>query len=267
MSMVNKNAITRVLNQAERRLPIPVLPVTVLGYHAVSNDQTIVDITKNNFERQIAFLKKHFQFITLDHVTAYIQGKQSFSKPAVALTFDDGYQDVYKTIAPLLIKNKIPATFFVMSDLAHSNRKELANKKQLMTFKELKELQRQGFTIGCHSATHANLSITTTDLQKEIRLSKKNLEKLFGTRIPYFAYPKGIYNAQVIAEVKRSEFNAAFAFEAGFIKRNTNLYIIPRMPVDWTHTQEQFEAFFTHWGVAYYLAKKRILNIWEKAKI
>lgn len=255
MKYVNKNIFSTLFTRIEHDLHLPISPVTVLGYHAVSNNKTIVDISPHMFQRHLSFLKKNFQFITLDNVINYINGKQTFAKPAVALTFDDGYSDVFTTIAPILAKDNIPAATFILSNPDYANRYELENNKKLMSIKEIKQLQNLGWTIGCHSATHAKLVDKYIELEKEITLSKKQLEKELTTQISYFAYPKGIYNQNVITKVKKAGFSAAFAFRTDFITRKSNLFTIPRSPVDWTHTMEQFEAFFTNWG-KYYLSTK-----------
>jgi len=255
MKYINKNTLSTIFTHMEKNLSMPTPPVTILGYHSISDDKTIVDIHPYMFQRQLSFLKKNFQFISLDSVIKYINGEQTFSRPAVALTFDDGYSDVYKTVAPLLAKDNIPAGIFVLTNPTKANRSELENDKKLMSIKEIKHLQNLGWTIGCHGATHAKLTDKQINLEKEIILSKKQLEKELLASIKYFAYPKGIYNRQVIAKVKKAEFTAAFTFKTGFITHKTNLYTIPRSPVDWTHTMEQFKAFFTNWG-KYYLSKK-----------
>lgn len=255
MKYINKNKLAVLFTRIEQGLRLPIPPVTILGYHAVSNDKTIVDINPHMFQKQLSFLKKNFKFITLDNVIDYINGEQTFTKPAVALTFDDGYSDVFTTIAPILAKDNIPAATFILSNPACANRQELENKKKLMSIKEIKHLRNLGWTIGCHSATHAKLVNKYIQLEKEITLSKKQLEKELNAPITYFAYPKGIYNQHVITKVKKAGFSAAFAFRNGFITHKTNSFTIPRSPVDRTHTIEQFEAFFTNWG-KYYLSTK-----------
>src|SRR5256885_10483824 len=182
MSFLNKNTLSDLMNGIEHSVKLPPPQVSILGYHAISPENTIVDIKIEMFMKQLAFRKKHCQLIPLDQVISFIQGKETFTKPAVALTFDDGYLDIMTTVSPILVKEKIPATLFVMSDLAHVNRLELANEKKLLSIKDIKYLQKLGFTIGCHTATHANLASKDADLEREILLSKKRLEKSFNTK-------------------------------------------------------------------------------------
>lgn len=253
-----KNRLSSFLTNVEKKMHIPGPSVVVLAYHTVSDNKTIVDVDPKVFKQQLEFLKKNFKFITLDKVIDYVYSKKTFNKPAVALTFDDGYKEVFTTIAPILAKEKIPATVFVLSNPSQANRAELENDKKLMSIQEIKHLQKLGWIIGCHSATHSNFFVLNLDFDKEIYQSKKLIEKKLRTSIKYFAYPKGLYNSFIIDQVKSAGYTASFAFEAGFISYRTNLMKIPRLPVDWTHSMAQFEAFFTNWGTFYFLAKQKL---------
>jgi peptidoglycan/xylan/chitin deacetylase (PgdA/CDA1 family) len=165
---------------------------------------------------------------------------------------------VFTKIAPLLAKENIPAAAFVLSDLSRANRSELENYKKLMSMQQIKLLQQIGWTIGSHSATHANLTDKNVDLEKEVLLSKKQLERELAIPISYFAYPKGIYNKIVVQQAKKAGYSAAFSFQTGFISNKTDLFTIPRIPIDHTHTMEQFEAFFTNWAKFYFLTKQQL---------
>lgn len=255
-----KDYVSVMLTRFEQKL-LPRPQITILGYHGVSNDKTIVDIEKNIFEKQLSFLEKSFTFVTLTDVLSFICGQKIFDKPAVALTFDDGYRDILTTVHPILRKKSIPATLFIMSDLEQISRKELANNKKLLSKNEILFLHKAGWEIGCHSATHANFADKRLDIQKEIIESKKTLEAFLHNTIRFFAYPKGLYTPRIAHKVQEAGFEAAFSFEAGIISQKSHLFSIPRTPVDATHTMEQYEAFFSHWGTFYLGSKQKWARI------
>ncbi len=251
MKRLTKDAVTALFTRFERTLGLRVPPVTVLAYHAVSDEHTHVDVTIADFKRQLAILHDTCTFITIDQVLSYIDGTVRFDRPAVAITFDDAYRDVFTTAAPILARHNIPASVFAVSDPNNVNRAELANDKPLMTTRELKTLHELGWIIGSHSATHAFFGDPRLNQHHEIARSKTVLEQELGIPIQYFVYPKGIYSPRITHAVARAGYRAGFAYEAGYINAKTDRYTIPRMPVDWTHTEEQFRAFFTNWGVGY----------------
>jgi peptidoglycan/xylan/chitin deacetylase (PgdA/CDA1 family) len=105
-----------------RRLPL------VLGYHRVVEDFRASSATAiapmliaaRTFERQIDWIGRRFTFVTLDDVAAQVEGTRTFTRPVAAVTFDDGYEDVYHHALPILRRKGIPAAVFVVTDVAGS---------------------------------------------------------------------------------------------------------------------------------------------------
>jgi peptidoglycan/xylan/chitin deacetylase (PgdA/CDA1 family) len=90
-------------------------PLAILYYHHVfehKNDFHPDDINAVDFDKQIAFLKKHFNIITLAQAIELLKTKRLPAK-ALVITFDDGYQDNFTVAAPILKKHNCPATFFI----------------------------------------------------------------------------------------------------------------------------------------------------------
>src|SRR5688572_18106427 len=73
----------------------------VIGYHRVVEDfrataaQTIAPmlISVPTFERQLDWIGRRFEFVSLDDLADAMEGKKRFKKPVAAITFDDGYAD------------------------------------------------------------------------------------------------------------------------------------------------------------------------------
>jgi len=250
------------LAKMESLLGIKSPTVSILLYHSVSYDNTVVDVEPKNFEYQIKYIMRNFDIITLDQVIDYIQGKIILRKPSVALTFDDGYKDILHNVVPILKKYKIHATIFVLASPHNANRNELANNKKIVNFLEIKKLKNTGWTIGCHTATHPNLAkLDKTMLKKEIIGSKTILEKKIKSTINFFCYPKGIYNSKVLKVTKKANYKAAFTTEAGFIKQSSDLYKIPRIGIDGSITSNQFPFFLTSSSILYFSIKNKLQSL------
>jgi peptidoglycan/xylan/chitin deacetylase (PgdA/CDA1 family)/SAM-dependent methyltransferase len=87
----------------------------ILAYHGVTpgpDDPHGLFIEPKVFAQQMAHLRAHYRPMSLPAILAAAQ-KRSLPPRAVAVTFDDGYRDALTTISPILVRNKIPATFFV----------------------------------------------------------------------------------------------------------------------------------------------------------
>jgi len=87
----------------------------ILAYHGVTpepDDPHGLFLEPKVFAQQMAHLRSHYRPMSL---AALLEGVQRGSLPpgAVAVTFDDGYHDALTTVSPILVKHRIPATFFV----------------------------------------------------------------------------------------------------------------------------------------------------------
>lgn len=93
----------------------------VLRYHSVAALEDRADryldhgltITPDAFERQLAFLTRHYTIVPLqDIVDRLRRGLAPYNK-AIAITFDDGFRDNYTRAFPLLRRYQAPATFYL----------------------------------------------------------------------------------------------------------------------------------------------------------
>jgi peptidoglycan/xylan/chitin deacetylase (PgdA/CDA1 family) len=97
----------------------------ILGYHRVVEDfaaaaQTEMPsmlIGRDMFERHIDWIGRHFRFASLDEIGERAASRRPFTEPVAAITFDDGYRDVFDHAFPLLKRKGIPAAIFVVTDL------------------------------------------------------------------------------------------------------------------------------------------------------
>ena len=253
----------------------------VIGYHRVVDDFAAAARTempgmltsRDMFEQHIDFLGRHFRFAGLDEIGEHMKSGQPFDEPVVAITFDDGYRDVYEQAFPVLQRKGIPAAIFVVTDLVgrpswqHHDRLyrlmakafsswedpqrelqalfrdlgempalpraatadpvsttvallpglSLANVGRVLnglesavgngfgpapltiTWPMLKDLQRAGWVVGSHTATHPSLPTESpAAIAEEVERSKRDLECQLGEPIEHFAYPGGHFNSLVV---------------------------------------------------------------------
>lgn len=214
--------------------------VSVLCHHSFSNSSDKYAVSLADFKKQLEVIKQYARFISVEDL-----GTKNFRGWNVCLTIDDGYQDV-QSIIPIVSSLKIPVTLFVLSESGKVNRKEINNNHKLLTIAQIKKLHKLGWTIGCHSATHADLSqLSKADLIKEIVDSKKSLENRLGIKIKYFAYPKGIYTPKIVECVKKAGYKMAFSTEIGKFDKNVNQLFVPRTVVDKSRSISEFPYFFS----------------------
>jgi len=86
-------------------------------YHSVTDEpDPLFGLSAAAFARQVAFLARHYRVVALEEVAEMAAGRRAWIERAVALTFDDGYEDTYLVAFPILKKHRLPATIFVTTD-------------------------------------------------------------------------------------------------------------------------------------------------------
>lgn len=109
-----------------RRLPL------IIGYHRVVEDFRARNghempgmvVSRGMLERHLDWVGKRFRFVSLDELGARLEASDCAS-PMAAVTFDDGYADVYANAFPLLVRKGIPAAVFAVTDLVETGRPPL----------------------------------------------------------------------------------------------------------------------------------------------
>ena len=91
--------------------------LTVVMYHYVrdlkySRYPSIKGLEVTLFKEQIAFLKKHYSFVTVEEVIAATQGIHKLPSHPVLLTFDDAYIDHFTYVFPILKNEGVQGAFY-----------------------------------------------------------------------------------------------------------------------------------------------------------
>jgi peptidoglycan/xylan/chitin deacetylase (PgdA/CDA1 family) len=93
----------------------------ILRYHSVSGDpgwagdfvQESLVAPPDVFDRQIAFLARRYRVVSVADLVGALRRGVAIDGGAVAITFDDGYEDNYRVALPILRRHGVPATFYV----------------------------------------------------------------------------------------------------------------------------------------------------------
>lgn len=69
-------------------------------------------ITTEDLDNKLAFLARHFNFISLNDAYLMLKGDKPTIPHGLVVTFDDGFYNNIKYALPLLKKHRVPATIF-----------------------------------------------------------------------------------------------------------------------------------------------------------
>lgn len=79
----------------------------IVDYHAVGDPGGFGNVSCERLRRDLRYLTDRYDVVDLPAVL------ERGDRPRVALTFDDGYQNFYEKVFPVLQALEIPATLFV----------------------------------------------------------------------------------------------------------------------------------------------------------
>lgn len=197
--------------------------VPVLMYHAVS-DQTWglegLFLSPSDMEAQLKYLTENgydpIFFSDLPHLDQY-------RKPVI-LTFDDGYNNNYTDLYPLLQKYNVKATIFVIPSSVGG--------QYSMTAAQIKEMADSGLvSIQSHTQDHKELASLSADQQKQqFAQSQLAIARMTG-RIPsVLSYPSGSYDSNTLS-LAPEYFDMAVKSRGGLWTVQNNFFEIDRYPV------------------------------------
>jgi peptidoglycan/xylan/chitin deacetylase (PgdA/CDA1 family) len=230
--------------------------VPVFMYHHINRyADDLVTLTPEGFENHLRFLsEKGFQTIFLDDLLKYLRGGRQFTRPTVALTFDDGHLDNWVYAFPLLKKYGVKATIFVVTSWmsegapraqwdpdgereqnlpripSHREGKEMAAAGDYeggLRWEEARRMEESGL-IDIQSHTHYhrdyflgnNRSLRLDPLKRDtlgpdLEKSKKLIEALLHKPCRFLSWPWGKYDFQAVELAKRLGFEALATTEKG----------------------------------------------------
>jgi peptidoglycan/xylan/chitin deacetylase (PgdA/CDA1 family) len=89
----------------------------ILCYHRVGTEGVPLfsRLEPSVFAVQMRFLKQYYRLVPLSQLCSELQEARHV-KPTLAITFDDGYRDLYTHAYPVLQKYQIPATIYLIGN-------------------------------------------------------------------------------------------------------------------------------------------------------
>ncbi len=196
-------------------------PPTVLVYHGVGScpnagrPHRCVCISVESFSSQMRFLSRFRQVVALRDA---VDARRRPGPPAVAITFDDAYQNVLVNAVPLLERYGFVASVFVPTRWIGRQNGWDADTDcyplDIMDETALREADGGGLTVESHGHGHIDLEHAETSVvAQDLRLSMAALTAVVGRPPRYLAYPYGRQSAETRRAAEAAGFEDAFLFD------------------------------------------------------
>jgi len=113
-TLVNSNAL-KYANEVYNKY------IVILKYHSIKDNPELYDdsidpgiiTSTEDFKKHMEIVSGEFSSVTMDDILLFIRHGKRTPKKAVAVTFDDGFDDNFEIAAPILDHFGIKATFYV----------------------------------------------------------------------------------------------------------------------------------------------------------
>ena len=200
----------------------------ILMYHAINDDEaSSLNVSPENFSRQMEFLRREgYSVISLDELISNIAKGIQFIPKTVVLTFDDGFRDNYFYAFPVLVKYKMPAEIFLITN-------HIGEREGYLNWDEVCLMSGNGINFGGHTRNDVYLPLEKNKerLWDEIAGSKADIEKKTGKDAEYFCFPTGGFNEEIKNIVKKAGYRGACTTNRGFDRRNRDVYELNRVKI------------------------------------
>lgn len=200
-------------------------PIPILIYHSVTdNNFTSCEnmfLTPDKFNKQLEMIiQQGFTPIFANEIKSALMYKNP-----IILTFDDGYIDNYKIVYPIIKKQHVKITIFIITDFL--------NREHYLTSDYVREMSNSGLvSIQSHTVSHKRLStLDDTKLEKELKDSKSAILNLVKAEPLSIAYPYGSINENQLKLVSKY-YQFGFTTTSGVMSNGNNNYLIKRSQVN-----------------------------------
>lgn len=171
--------------------------VMVYMYHSVSQepislDEAELSVLPEQLEKQLAYFNS--RGIETVFATELPDIDENVGPRRVVLTFDDGYEDNYTVLFPLLKKYDCKATVFMVTGCI--------DLPGYLTAEQIREMTESGLvSVQSHTVSHVPLAWgdkTYEDIVYEMSESKRMLEEVSGAPVTALSIPNGNYDGVIL---------------------------------------------------------------------
>lgn len=212
-----------------RRIRVP-----ILMYHYISVLPSDADAIRVGLTLSPTMFREHMDYlvdagyetVSLYDLDSALEYGTALPDHPVVLTFDDGYDDHYDTVFPILRARGLSGTFFIISQFVDERT------SGYMTWEQIGEMAAADMRMEAHTRTHSDLRGRDYDfLVYEIVGSLESVAAHSRQVSQMFSYPVGRYDAQTLQVAASAPIERAVTTQIGNSHTTTNRLELTRMRV------------------------------------
>ena len=226
----------------------------ILMYHNVTKEHSPIfsNVTIEQFEDQIrTLLRDGYIPLKVSEFVARMRMGEDISR-YVAVSFDDGYEDLFTYMFPISKKYNLPVSVFLITGYVG---KSFVNGRgitqQVLSEDQIHTMMDSGLVEFLpHTRTHPRLGSDVYPYEDEVEGSYNDLVRIVGVPVPkIFAYPRGKYTDAYVSWLKEHGWIASVTTDPGSVGVGNNPFTIPRIMVYGNMSIAEFRVNLTLIGV------------------
>lgn len=204
-------------------------------------------LSLERFKSQLKYLKdRNYQSLNSDELLLAIASDTPATQNQVVITFDDGFKTVYDYAFPAMQELGFKGIVCIYPAFIGSS--------QSMSWQQLAELIKAGWSVECHSMSHSNLAskyqtpeIEAAFLKHEILDSRRIIETQLGNKVKFMVWPYGVYSDRTLALVREAGFAGAMTVDGGANYKGMSPFQIKRQVI---YSTDDMNKFMIRFGMA-----------------
>lgn len=194
--------------------------MTILCYHSIQPRwDSPLAVEPEAFEWQASWLRARRTVLPLSVALTRLDRTGRLPGGQAALTFDDGFEALHEHALPVLTKERLPATVFLVAQTLTPQGQPVdwvdtpgTEPLATLTLEQVLEMQDAGVDFESHSWAHLDLTtLSYAECVRDLRDSRELLSDLLGRAVTLLAYPRGRHAPHVREAAAAAGYTHAFA--------------------------------------------------------
>jgi peptidoglycan/xylan/chitin deacetylase (PgdA/CDA1 family) len=200
------------------------------------------------FKAQMEYLSRHTMVMPLEALLRIARSGSSRGT-SCAITFDDGYEGVYRHALPSLRALGFPAMTYLSTGFIRDRngggrcvgQSGLCEGRPLLSWRQVREMEREGMRFGSHLSEHGDLSVLgRCEAVVQLLRSRDEIEQRLGKSCTHFAYPFGRLTMQSVSWVREAGYRTAVTTVHRPLAPDDDMLRLPRMGIEERYTLRDF---------------------------
>jgi peptidoglycan/xylan/chitin deacetylase (PgdA/CDA1 family) len=212
--------------------------MTILCYHSVEPDwNSPLAMRPEAFRKQAAWLRRRRHVLPVRDALTRLDRRGRTPSGTTALTFDDGFAGLHEHVLPVLAREKLPATVFLVAQTLTPGGRPVdwvdtpgSCPPTTLSLDQVLEMQDAGIDFQSHSWAHHDLTrLSRDECVRDLRESRELLSDLLARPVTHLAYPRGRHDAGFREAAAAAGYSHAFALPETV--EEPGPYAVPRVGI------------------------------------